>query len=99
MNMLAELVGKLEAGGTVDTAALSAELGASPALLEAMLAHLGRLGYIQSYARPSEGCGECGFKANCGSRLDGGVRLWETVVRTGTPVPPEPGEARGCTRS
>ena len=96
MNMLAQLVGKLEAGGTLDTAALSAELGASPALLEAMLEHLGRLGLIRPYTRPSEACGDCGFKVSCGSRLDGGVRLWETVVRTGTPVPPEAGDARRC---
>ena len=47
MNMLAELVGKLEAGGTLDAAGLSAELEASPALLEAMLEHLGRLGLIR----------------------------------------------------
>jgi len=97
MNMLAQLVDKLEAGGTVDTAALSAELGASPALLEAMLEHLGRLGFIRPYARPSEACGDCGFKGSCGSGLAGGVRLWETEVRTGSPVPPEAGEA--CRRA
>jgi hypothetical protein len=97
--MLAQLVDKLEAGGTVDTAALSAELGASPALLQAMLEHLERLGFIRPYARPSEACGDCGFKTSCGSGLDGGVRLWETVVRTGTRVPPEAGEARRCARS
>jgi hypothetical protein len=99
MNMLAQLVGKLEAGGTLDTAALSAELGTSPELLEAMLEHLGRLGFIRPYTRPSEACGDCGFKANCGSGLDGGIRLWETVVRTGTPVPREAGEARRCADS
>ena len=97
--MLAQLVDKLEAGGTVDTAALSAELGASPALLEAMLEHLGRLGFIRPYIRPAEACGDCGFKASCGSRFDGGVRLWETVVRTGSPVQPEAGEALRCARS
>jgi hypothetical protein len=83
MNMLAQLVGKLEAGGTLDTASLSAELGASPALLEAMLEHLGRLGLIRPYAKSSEACGECGFKASCGGRLDGGVRLWQATSEHG----------------
>ena len=93
MNMLAELVGKLEAGGTLDAAGLSAELEASPALLEAMLEHLGRLGLIRPYATSSEACGECGFKASCGGRQNGGVRLWHTVVEAGSPRPQEAGEA------
>ena len=80
--MLAQLVGKLEAGGSLDTAALSRELGVSPALLEAMLEHLGRLGLIRPYTRSSEACGECGFKASCGSKLDGGVRLWQARRET-----------------
>jgi hypothetical protein len=96
MNMLAELVGKLEAGGTLDTAGLSAELGASPALLEAMLEHLGRLGLIRPYATSSQACGECGFKASCGGGLDAGVRLWHTVVETGSPRPEEAGAAGPC---
>ena len=96
MNMLAQLVGKLEAGGTLDTAALSAELGASPALLEAMLEHLGRLGLIRPYVHSNDACGECSLGAWCGSRLDRGVRLWHSVVERSSPRPPEAGEAGRC---
>ena len=91
--MLSELVVRLEAGGTLDAAALSAGLGASPALLEAMLEHLGRLGLIQPFERSSDACSACGLKVSCGHSLEGGVRLWQSANAARTACAPEAAES------
>ncbi len=76
MNMLAQLIRRIDGGGTLDTASLSAELGVSPALLEAMLEHLQRLGLVRPYVQSNQACSGCALNGNCGAEPDAGIRLW-----------------------
>ncbi len=76
MNMLAQLIQRIDGGGTLDTTSLSVELGVSPALLEAMLEHLQRLGFVRPYVHSNQACSECGLSGNCGAKADAAIRLW-----------------------
>jgi len=76
--MLERLVREIRAGGTLETGRLAARLGASPELIEAMLEHLQRSGYIQAYVNCSDGCHGCSLKDACGKGTQGTLRLWQS---------------------
>jgi len=78
MTMLEKLLSEIRAGGTLETGSLAARLGTTPQLVQAMLDHLQRGGYIQPYRSCGDGCGGCSLKSGCKiSNRANGVRLWQ----------------------
>ncbi len=75
--MLEKLLAEIRSGGTFETGVLAARLGTTPALVEAMLDHLQRLGQLRPYETCGEACGGCSLKAACRANAPGGVRLWQ----------------------
>ena len=75
--MLEKLLQEIRSGGSLETHVLAARYGASPELIEAMLAHLQRLGLIQGYTACTDGCTGCSLSENCHPRHP--VRLWQSV--------------------
>lgn len=77
--MLERLLYEIRNGGSLEVSALAARLDTSPAMVQAMLEHLQRLGYIQPYAEAcGDGCGGCSFSQACNieERADK-IRLWK----------------------
>ena len=77
--MLERLLYEIRNGGSLEVSALAARLGTSPAMVQAMLEHLQRLGYIHPYAEAcGDGCGGCSFGQACSvdERADK-IRLWK----------------------
>ena len=69
--MIEKLLFELRSGGTFETKRLAARLGTTPELIEAMLLHLRRVGYIQPFLANQDGCGGCGLRGECDhSELD-----------------------------
>ncbi|NPV76140.1 MAG: hypothetical protein HPY59_07155 [Anaerolineae bacterium] len=64
--MLERLLDEIRAGGTFETSALAARLGTTPKMVEAMLAHLKRAGYLDFYQTCGDTCGGCSLSAGCG---------------------------------
>ena len=78
--MLEQLLNEIHAGGTLETNALAARLGASPQMIQAMLEHLQRAGRIRPYSSCSDGCQGCSLQAACNLEQRGGqARLWQSV--------------------
>lgn len=74
--MLEKLVQQIQSGGTLETGALAARLGASPQLVQAMLEHLQRTGLIRQYMNCEDrGCQGCGLRSSCGGPAT--ARLWQ----------------------
>lgn len=63
--MLEQLLAEIRSGGTLEVSALSKKLGTTPQLLEVMLEHLQRSGYIRPYETCGDGCGGCSLKTDC----------------------------------
>ncbi len=76
--MLSALLAELRSGGTFETRDLATRLGTSPAMMEALLEHLQRLGQVRTYKPCSDACRGCSLKEAChtADRTDG-VRLWQ----------------------
>jgi len=76
--MLSALLAELRSGGTFETRDLAARLGTTPALMEAMLEHLQRLGQVRAYQACPSACHGCGLKEACSSQdRPDGIRLWQ----------------------
>lgn len=77
--MLEKLLAEIRSGGTFETGLLAARMGTTPELVQAMLEHLQRCGYIRSYQACDNACGGCSLKNACQSAHNSnGVRLWQT---------------------
>jgi FeoC-like transcriptional regulator len=76
--MLEQLVKEIRAGGTLETGTLAARLGTTPQLIEAMLGHLQRSGFIQDYVSCSDGCQGCSLQDACKQKTPGAIRLWQS---------------------
>ena len=77
--MLEKLLTEIRSGGSLEVSALATRLGTSPAMVQAMLEHLHRLGYIQPYGDAcGDGCGGCSFSQACNieERVEK-IRLWK----------------------
>jgi hypothetical protein len=84
MNMMDRLVAEIRQGGTLDTRRLASKLNTSPFMVEAMLDHLRRTGFLRSYESCSEGCTGCDLSASCSLEKKGsGTRLWQYVQEAG----------------
>ena len=77
--MLERLLYEIRSGGSLETHALAIRLGTSPAMVQAMLEHLQRLGYIQPYGETcADGCGGCSLSLGCHVNGQAGkIRLWK----------------------
>jgi hypothetical protein len=72
LNHLLEL---LRAGGTYQVADLAHALDTTPALVEAMLEDLGRMGYLKRLGGMCAGkCGACSLAGTC--TAGGGGQVW-----------------------
>lgn len=80
--MLEELVNIIRAGGTLETRVLAAQLGTSPKLVEAMLEHLQRSGFIQSYESCGVGCQGCDLREACQIKPKSSPRLWQSRTKS-----------------
>lgn len=76
--MLEQLLNEIRAGGTLEAKALAVKLGTSSQLMEAMLEHLQRAGYIKDYTGCGDGCQGCGLHEVCGTQRRDAVRLWQS---------------------
>jgi len=76
--MLEQLVKEIRAGGTLEVSSLAARFGTSPQIIEAMLEHLQRNGYIQTYVRCDDGCQGCGLRNACSKPDQTTLRLWQS---------------------
>ena len=82
--MLEQLLSEIRSGGTIEARSLANRLGVTPGLVEMMLEHLQRAGYIQPYPACAEAragaCGGCGLSKDCSHALPentlGGVCLF-----------------------
>lgn len=76
--MLEKLLTEIRSGGTFETGVLAATLGTTPELVEAMLEHLQRAGYIRPYQTCGDACGGCNLKSACNvAHQTDDVRLWQ----------------------
>ena len=77
--MLERLLDEIRSGGTFETGVLAARLGTTPALVEAMLEHLQRAGYIHSYQPCGDACSGCSLRSACkATHQADGMRLWQS---------------------
>jgi predicted ArsR family transcriptional regulator len=84
MSTLGLLVEKIHSGGTMEVSALAAELGTSPAMIEAMLEHLQRQGIVRRCGQSSEACSACGLGATCAIEPGRAIRVWQSVHQRAT---------------
>ncbi len=76
--MLEQLLKEIQSGGTLETNALAVRLGASPQIIQAMLEHLQRQGWIDAYGSCADGCGGCSLRNSCTQPQKGGLHLWQS---------------------
>lgn len=76
--MLEQLLAEIRSGGTLEVGALSKKLGTTPQMVEVMLEHLQRAGYIRPYPTCGDGCGGCSLKTDCNhaERVDL-LKMWQ----------------------
>jgi hypothetical protein len=79
--MLQQLVDEIQSGGTLEAGALALRLHTSIQLIEAMLEHLQRIGYIKSYVRCGDACHGCSLYDSCSQPDQKTLRLWQAVSR------------------
>jgi Mn-dependent DtxR family transcriptional regulator len=63
--MLDRLLVEIRTGGTFETGILAARLGTTPELMEAMLEHLRRAGYLKPYRKCDDICNGCSLYEAC----------------------------------
>jgi hypothetical protein len=63
--MLEKLLAEIRSGGTFETGELASRLGTTPEMLNAMLGHLQRSGFIQPYRTCGDTCGSCSLQESC----------------------------------
>lgn len=78
--MLERLIEEIRAGGTVEANSLAIKLGTSSQLVEAMLEHLQRTGYIKDYTSCNHGCHGCSLPEACGTQRQHTMRLWQSNI-------------------
>jgi hypothetical protein len=86
--MLLRLVEAIRAGGTLESGVLAQRLGASPELVQAMLEHLKRSGYISDYAGCKDACAGCGIRDVCSKSGQNKPRIWKTAGTDQDPFNP-----------
>lgn len=78
MTMLEKLLYEIHSGGTFEINMLAARLGTSSALVQAMLEHLHRAGFIQPYQTCGDACSGCGLRSSCNTgNPKNEIKLWQ----------------------
>jgi hypothetical protein len=78
--MLEQLVNEIRASGVTAPATLAARLDVSPALVQAMLEHLARLGQLKEMSGCDQGaCRACATASTCHPNTHGEPRAWVLV--------------------
>ncbi len=77
--LLEKLMARVRAGGTLETGRLAKELDAPVEMIEAMLEHLQRQGFISEYVRCTDGCDGCGLRTGCVSAPQ--MRMWQAGAK------------------
>jgi len=78
--MLEQLMTHIRSGGTLQPSLLAQQLGTSPQMVEAMLEHLERVGYIRPYQSScGDACAGCSLKAQCNlpTRPNNNLKIWQ----------------------
>jgi ribosomal protein S8 len=76
--MLERLLSEIRSGGALEVGVLAKKLDASPQLVEAMLEHLQRSGYIRPYETCDQACSGCSLKAQCSKpQRNTPLKLWQ----------------------
>ena len=76
--MLEKLLSEIRSGGTLEVGVLAARLQTTPQMVEALLEHLQRAGYIRPYQTCGDGCGGCSLKSECSpAQHSDSLRLWQ----------------------
>ncbi|MCX8061015.1 MAG: FeoC-like transcriptional regulator [Anaerolineales bacterium] len=73
--MLERLLAELDRGQTLSVKKLAMQLETTPAMVEAMLEHLERLGQVETVEFCQETCAECPLGSNCA--MEKRQRLWQ----------------------
>lgn len=77
--MLERLMTEIRAGGPLDAAQLALTLDTSPQMVQAMLDHLQRIGFLRAYenASCSDACQACSLKGFCDpNKKRSSLQLW-----------------------
>jgi hypothetical protein len=77
--MLEGLMNQIRAGGPLDAAKLAAALDTSPQMVEAMLEHLRRAGFLRAYESGScsDACRGCSLQGFCGpDKRRSTIQIW-----------------------
>lgn len=74
--MLLQLLDEIRNSGTVDAKSLAARLEITPQMIEALLEHLRRAGYLRLYQSCASACLGCSHEPDCAVRLGNAPRLW-----------------------
>ncbi len=78
--MLERILQEVDCGGTIDASALAARLHTSAPMVEAMLDHLVRSGYLKEYIDCGDGCSGCSLQAACDpGQGRTALRLWRSI--------------------
>lgn len=78
--MLEKLLNEIHQGGTLDVATLAVRLDTSPQMVEAMLEHLKRTGFLRTYESCGDTCEGCSLRQGCSpQKREGRIQLWESV--------------------
>ncbi len=77
--MLEQLLEEIRKGGTLQPSVLALQLGASPQMVEAMLEHLERAGYIRPYQTScGDSCAGCSLKSQCSLPVRANsLKIWQ----------------------
>ena len=76
--MLAQLISEIHAGGTLDISVLARKLQTSPAMIEAMMEHLKRNGFLRAYEPCQDGCTGCSLNQMCDpSKKRSIAQIWQ----------------------
>ena len=78
--MLEKLLTEIRQGGTLDARTLAARLDTSPQMVEAMLEHLRRSGFLRAYETCAEACDGCGLREGCDTqKKNASIHLWQYI--------------------
>jgi hypothetical protein len=74
--MLQQLLDEIRSGGVLESKALAARLHTTPEMVDALLEHLQRTGYLRPYSARDDGCQGCALQPGCAAQGETGLRLW-----------------------
>ncbi|MBN2550753.1 MAG: hypothetical protein JXB15_16430 [Anaerolineales bacterium] len=77
--MLQKLLDEIRQGRVQEVSELAARLDTTPQMVEILLEHLQRSGYLRLYSGCESSCQGCALKNSCTGTNNPGVKLWSLV--------------------